>query len=294
MPFFRLFHTREIHLAIEAGNVSIAAMRTKFSVTPELSRDLPLALEAAERAAALLLARFRLNHTVTEKTGEKGIVADVDKEAETLILRHLQANSDYAILSEEAGAISARAEPCWVVDPLDGTTNFSRGIPLFAVSIALLIKNEIQLGVIADPLRDALYFSERERGAYCAPDVLLPCRERGVGSSLLFVNHGYAAEHKMRAAQVVSMFSTEFSIRECGTTTLELAYVAAGYAEAFLCSGDEIWDYAAGLRIAEEAGCRVTDWCGNACQSENEFILVARKEVHAELVSKVAPLQRKN
>ena len=249
-----------------------------------------MAREAAQLGAEILRRRYRSAFKVENKIGDKGVVTEIDRESEQAILQLLRARSEYAILSEEAGSSGGTAGPVWVVDPLDGTTNFSRGLPLFSVSVALMDAGTVLVGAIADPLNETLYSAELNSGAFLNGERLVPpdCVE---GSPAVFVNHGYAAEDRLRCAEVIKRLITSFSIRDYGTTALELCYVASGRVDAFICSGDELWDYAAGLRLAEEAGCVVTDWHGRPWNNSSSYILVAKKQIHSQLVDIIVDLQ---
>lgn len=255
-------------------------------MTPEFQ----LAKTAAELGAEVIRRRFRTTFSVEQKVGDKGVVTEVDHEAEQAILRLLRENSSFDILSEEDGASGGGSGPRWVVDPLDGTTNFSRGLPLFAVSVALLDSAEVRVGAIADPIGNIVYAAERGRGVFAGADKLSR-PPRCNGSPAVFANHGYAVDDCLRCAEVIKRLGATCSMRGFGSTALELSYVASGRADGFLCSGDELWDYAAGLRIAMEAGCRVSDWRGRDWDNSSSYVLVAAPDIHASLVAAVRDLQ---
>lgn len=250
------------------------------------SEDRMLALRAGEQASKIVMDGFGRIKKVREKEG-RGIVTEVDKRTERTITKILQQGSDYSILGEEEGLTKRSSERRWVIDPLDGTTNYARGLPLFAISIALMHENEVLLGLIACPAFGLTFVAEKEKGAYVNGKTIGVSETPELERSVVFVNHGYAQEDRGRFSRVVGTLSPIAPIRKLGTTALELCYVAQGHADAFLSSGDELWDYAAGILLVREAGGRVTDWKGQSWSKENSFVLASNGKIHEQLVEKL-------
>lgn len=256
----------------------------------EFSKDLKLAIEAAKEAGKILKKGFGNFKTVSEKPG-KGIVTEIDKASEDKILAILRRESEYSIYAEESGRKDNKSNKCWIIDPLDGTTNFVRSIPLFCSTIALMENNELSLGVTYNPLTHDCFFAEKGKGAFLNDQRIKVSQKAFTGSNLVLLSSGYASEHKEIFGKAVLALSKDFSIRKLGTTALELCFVAQGNTQAFLCSGDELYDYAAGLLLVREAGGKVTDWKGNDWNNSNSYILASNGVIHDQIISKIKDLQ---
>lgn len=251
---------------------------------------LQVARKAAKAAASVIAGRFGQAHDVQIKQASGTLVTDTDKAAETAILNVLRQESPWGILSEESGVSGQTDGPLWVVDPLDGTSNFARSLPLFAVSIALVEGKDVYLGVIADPMHGMEYYAEKGKGAFCNGQQMKTASPLHT-VPVLFLNHGSNAEDAGKCAKLTTLLAGDYRIRKLGTTALELCYVATGSFDGFICSGDELWDFAAGALIASEAGCRFTDWKGNGWDGAGNHILVSRPAIHQQLVAVASRLQ---
>ncbi len=245
-----------------------------------------VALEAARAGARVIRERYGLAKEVRVKEESRTLVTDTDIAAEAAILKVLKKYSGYSILSEESGLTGPEEGPRWIVDPLDGTSNFARSLPLFTVSVALVEGAEVYAGAIIDPVHQNEYFASKGGGAFCNNQSLC-VKKPGKSVFSLFLNHGHQSRDKMRYAEVNARLAADYNIRKLGTTALELCYVAEGGADGFVCSGDEIWDFAAGVLIAAEAGCVFTDWQGNPWDGKSDFLLVARPGIHQNLIEKI-------
>ena len=257
---------------------------------PENS-DLTLAREAAQLGALVVRERFDQVLAIEEKAGQKGLVTEVDKQAEEAILNHLRSSSAYGVLAEESGRSSGESGPMWVVDPLDGTNNFARGLPLFAVSIALAIDFRPLLGVIVNPLTGDEYCAVRGQATLINGQPVRDNTRQQHSTPSVLAEYGYATEHRERFLELARRLVDRTDMRSLGTTALELCFVAAGRASAFVCSGDEFWDFAAGLVIAEGAGCVVSDWRGRPWDGSNHYLLISHAQWHKWIVDAVSDLQ---
>jgi myo-inositol-1(or 4)-monophosphatase len=152
-----------------------------------LSGDLKLARRAARAAADIICKNFGLPKSIWQKNAGKSLVTDTDIKAESAILEILQCNSPHAILSEETGVIQGENGMCWIIDPLDGTTNFCNALPLFAVSIALFRDNQPLLGVIRHPLIDDEYYAIHGCGAFQNDRKLKPAKIARMSETILFI-----------------------------------------------------------------------------------------------------------
>ncbi len=250
----------------------------------DLTNDLNIALEAARAAAQIILEGFEKSVESCVKGDAKGLVTETDIKAEKVILEILSSKSNYGIISEESGLLHKNMGPKWVVDPLDGTNNFARSIPLFAVSIGLMDGNESLLGVIIDPVNNKEYHAIKGGGAFCNGKKIIHPKFDTDYIPMLFLNHGYAEVDRAKFKALSNLLASDFNILKLGTTAVELCYIASGSVDGFICSGDELWDFAAGIVIAQEAGCIFTDWQGNDWDGKGNHLLISRPEIHGELV----------
>ncbi len=257
----------------------------------ELKKELEIALKAARAGAKVVLENFGKSKKSRVKGDSKGLVTATDLAAEKAILDILSAESDYAILSEESGSLQKSSGPVWVVDPLDGTNNFARAIPLFAVSVGLMNGNESLLGVIIDPVNNKEYFATKGGGAFCNGERIIHPKFDTDYIPMLFLNHGYAEVDRAKFKELSKLLASDFNTLKLGTTALELCYIASGSVDGFICSGDELWDFAAGIVIAQEAGCIFTDWHGKPWNETHSHLLISRPEIHTGLVKKINGLQ---
>ena len=255
------------------------------------SELIKIAKLAAQAGAKIIKKQFGKQQNTSIKNISNTLVTDTDLAAENAILKILRENSDFGIISEEVGTTGNQEGPQWVVDPLDGTSNFARSLPLFAVSIGLINGSESWAGVMVDPIQQKEYFAEKGEGAFCNNRKLILPKFKKQWPSGIFLNHGSGVEDKNKCAEINQRLSSDFSIRKFGTTSLELFYLANCSFDAFICSGDEIWDYAAGISITTEAGIILTDWKGNAWDGKENHLLFARPEIHQRLVEKIKDLQ---
>lgn len=245
--------------------------------------DLKLATNLVTSVNKMLLERFSGSFEVERKDGYE-IVTSVDREIEQYVTSILKKESSYSILGEEGGLSSIVGSDCtWILDPIDGTTNFSRGIPIFGVSLALMKNKEIILGVLGDPNEGVIYSAEKGKGAFKNGERLggdFDCDRPPV----IFLNNGYGDDAHEKCKEQTKRISNRFYKRSLGTTVIELAYVIDKRVDAFLCSGDKLWDFAAAILIAEEAGLSVSCWDGSPWQYGRDDILVCRPDLQDELV----------
>ena len=250
------------------------------------------AVSAAREAGDILLSYFRASVNVREK-GIADLVTDADVAAERCIASRISAAfPGHAILGEEEQAGDTGAEYLWVVDPLDGTTNFAHGLPHFAVSIALLHRGQPQLGVVWNPARGDLYTARLGGGAYHNGRRLQVNREATMDQSLIGTGFYYDRGAMMEATlgAIGDCFRQNIhGIRRFGTAALDLAHVADGLYGAFFEFQLSPWDFAAGQLLVTEAGGRVTDCAGAALPLRKSTILASNGLLHDQMLSIVAP-----
>jgi len=260
-------------------------------IMPDLQNNLQTALLAARAGARIVMKNFGKYSDPKVKDNSKGLVTETDLEAEKAIIDILSTKSDYKILSEEAGFLGKNEGRVWVVDPLDGTTNFSRSLPFFAVSIALMDGKESLIGVIIDPVQNNEYYAIKGKGAFCNGEKITLPKFNNDYMPAIVLNHGYAEKDRNLYKELSKRLATNNNILKLGTTALEMCFLANGSVDAFICSGDEIWDFAAGMLITQEAGIIFTDWKGNPWNGKDHYLLFSRPEIHSELVKQIQDLQ---
>ena len=217
-----------------------------------------IAIDAARVAADLLLRRFRSGPSgVDTKSSATDMVSEADREAEAAIVTVIaRARPDDAILGEESGTTSGTSGIRWVIDPLDGTTNFLFGIPHWAVSVAAEDgEGSVQAGVVLDPVRAELFAAARGAGATLNGAPISVTERRDLGTALVGTGFSYRAEERMAAAELLPhLLPRVRDIRRAGAAALDLAWVACGRLDAFFESPIEWWDVAAGSLLVQEAG----------------------------------------
>ncbi|KKQ35337.1 MAG: Inositol-phosphate phosphatase [Microgenomates group bacterium GW2011_GWA2_37_6] len=247
-----------------------------------------IAIRAARLAGELILKAYGSVKNIGIKDG-KGIVTEIDKQSE-LLIKNLLSKTGYGFLGEESET-NYLTEKLWIVDPLDGTSNFVSNISNFCVSIALMIKGSVVLGVIYNPVEEQLFYAVRGKGAYLNEKPIHVSKNKFSINSLVLTTHGYAQKDRELYSKVVDRLVKSCMLRKLGSTALDLCRVARGSADAFVGFGDEIWDYGAGLLIVEEAKSKVTDWNGETKRDNNYFILASSYNCNKFLKRQLKNLQ---
>ncbi|RKZ84751.1 MAG: inositol-1-monophosphatase [Candidatus Parabeggiatoa sp. nov. 3] len=226
---------------------------------------LNIAIRAARSAGTYIVRSLEKRPNLQiERKGQNDFVTEVDRQAEAAIIDILRkAYPNHAILAEESGTQQGEAYQ-WVIDPLDGTTNFLHGNPQFAVSIGLRHEGRLELGVIYDPLRDELYTASRGTGALLNDRRLRVSRLMSLEDALLGTGFPFRKQHHIHSYLNTfnALFSQVADIRRAGSAALDLAYVAAGRLDGFWEIGLNEWDMAAGVLLIQEAGGLVSDFSG--------------------------------
>lgn len=225
-----------------------------------------IAIQAALSAGDLLRRGFGTKFTIESKEGKQNLVTEYDKAAEKniieIIFKHFP---DHAILAEESGSIQENTNKVtWIVDPLDGTVNFARHIPVFSVSIAASLHGEILCGVVYQPMTQELFIAEKGKGAYLNGKQLTVSKVNDLEQSFLATGFPYNVDkNPLHCVEKFAQLQARgIPIRRLGSAALDLAYVAAGRYDAFWEVGLHPWDMAAGKLLVEEAKGTVTHWDG--------------------------------
>lgn len=248
-------------------------------------------MEAARRAGALLRDRLGTVLQVRHK-GVVDLVTDVDDESERLVRGMIQAAfPSHSILGEEGGAtVGGDARFRWIVDPLDGTTNYAHGFPFFCVSIGLEVEGELGLGVVYDPTRDELFLGRRGQGATLNDRPLAVSPEPELGQALLATGFPYDRRLLPRALAGFEWMSLQSrAVRRAGSAALDLCYVACGRFDGYWEYEVMPWDMAAGALLVQEAGGRVTMVDGSPFSVECGEVLASNGALHAVMVEALGP-----
>ena len=253
-----------------------------------------VAVEAARSAGKLLREELGGSRWISYKGSPTNLVTEMDRRAEGLIVeRILAAFPDHAILGEEGGARPGTTPYHWLIDPLDGTTNYAHGVPVFAVSIALEHDGVVDLGVAYDPSRDECFIAERGRGATLNGETLKVSATAGLGESLLTTGFPYdirtTAETNLPEYTALSLRT--HAVRRLGSAVLDLCYVAAGRFEGFWELTLGPWDMAAGGLLVLEAGGRVTNVRGGPWRLEGPGVLATNGLIHDQVLDALAAVR---
>lgn len=243
---------------------------------------LAVAIAAAKKAGAVTLCHFETSVARAVKA-DKSFVTAADTEAEAVILKEIQKHfPDHSILSEESGAEKRGSEFEWVIDPLDGTANFVNGIPLFSVSIAVLKNGIPHAAVVYQPVGDSLYAASSGKGVTWKGKRV---RVSDGNTEHAMISFGPGRKEKEQLNRLFSR-AEQFvkSKRYLGCAALELAYLARGGTEGFVCFGLNTWDYAAGALLVSEAGGTITDFEGRPWSfGSGDHFIASNGKVHDAL-----------
>ena len=214
-----------------------------------ISANLNIMIKASEKASKILIRDFgELEKLQVSKKGPKDFVTNADIKAEKIIIDELKkARPNYSIISEENGIEKNKDETnFWIIDPIDGTINFLHGIPHFAISIALQSNNEIICGLIFDPIKDELFYAEKDNGAFFNNQRIRVSKKKNL-NECLFATGGK------------NELKTTLNTRKSGSAALDMAYVGAGRYDGYFQKNLNIWDIAAGIIIVKEAGGKINE-----------------------------------
>ena len=243
------------------------------------------AIEIAQNAGSLLRLYFE-RRVSFELKGEFDLVTEADRQSEKLVVERLKAQfPGHAIVAEEGSGIEHASEYRWYVDPLDGTTNFAHGYPVYNVTLALEKKGELIAGVIFDPNRDELFTCERGGGAWMNGRRIRVSQAARLDDSLFAT--GFPSRRRHRSVNVHffhQLAMATHGVRRGGAAALDLAYVACGRLDGFWEFGLNPWDMAAGKLLVEEAGGVVTDMRGAPHDLKSPHILTDNGLLHSETV----------
>ena len=225
-----------------------------------ISANLNIMIKAAEKASKILIRDFgELEKLQVSLKGPSDFVTNSDKKVEKIIIEELtKSRKKFSILSEEIGEIkNSDKENCWIIDPIDGTTNFLHGIPHFAISIALKTKEEIVSGLIFDPIKNEMFYADKNNGAYYNNQRIRVSKKKNLNECLFATGGKDTTKHNL-------------NIRKSGSAALDMAYVGTGRYDGYFQKNLNIWDIAAGIIIVKEAGGKIN----NIDHNDNDVVKV--------------------
>lgn len=250
-----------------------------------MDKELEVALKAATLAGERLEYYFEtfLEYQVKE---DKSPVTKADLEADEIIIKELKAATPrYNIRSEESDEIDNNSKFTWVVDPLDGTTNFSRGLPVFATTLALLKGDDIVLAVTYNPITNSKFSAQVGKGAFWNGAKMKVSDQKSFEKSIVTLGRARDKESKNKTLAAINSIYFKSHQRVLGSSALELAWVASGRTEAFVCIGLNSWDVAAGILLVKEAGGKTTNFDGeDVVLSRDKDFLASNGKIHDELL----------
>ena len=239
-----------------------------------ISPNLNIMIKAGEKASKILIRDFgELEKLQVSKKGPKDFVTNSDIRVEKIIIEELKkARPNYSILSEESGSEKNKDDSyTWIIDPIDGTVNFLHGIPHFAISIALKFKNEIISGLIFDPIKNEMFYAEKNNGAFFNNQRIRVSKKNNISECLFALG-------KIKN-------NPELINRRSGSAALDMAYVAAGRYDGYFQDNLNLWDIAAGIIIVKEAGGIINDI--DLFNIKNIKVLASSTEINAKFIEKL-------
>ena len=254
---------------------------------------LNIAVRAARRAGELIVRSLNRLESLTVSSKERNdFVTEVDRAAEQEIIGSIRRlYPQHAFLAEESGRSGGEHETLWIIDPLDGTTNFLHGFPVFAVSIACQIRGRLEHAVVYDPMRGELFTASRGAGAHLDNHRMRVSKARALEGALIATGFPYRANTRYLDAYLAMLKAVTLQVagvRRPGAAALDLAYVAAGRVDAFWELGLAPWDTAAGTLLIQEAGGHIGTLAGAEYRQEGHIVAGSPK-VYAALVELLAP-----
>ena len=240
-----------------------------------ISANLNIMIKASEKASKILIRDFgEIEKLQISVKGPSDFVSSADTKAEKIIISELmKAKKNYSILSEEDGSkINTDSQNVWIIDPIDGTTNFLHGVPHFAISIALKSNNEIVSGLIYDPIKDEMFYAEKNNGAFFNNQRIKVSKKKDLTSCLF----GTGGKEKIE---------TDLITRKSGSAALDMAYVAAGRYDGYFQNNLNLWDIAAGIIIVKEAGGIINEI--NLSENDNIKIRASSTAINEKMLEKL-------
>ncbi len=243
------------------------------------------AIKLAKQAGTEIKKRFNRDHIVKIKTKSQ-IVTQGDLIADKLIVAAIKKKfPNHGILSEESGKNKISSDYLWTIDPIDGTTNYSIGSPLFAVCISLFFRSKPILGVAYAPAMDELYYAENRKGAFLNNIKIHVSSKTALNKSFLTFCHGSTNNDIKRAMKIYNKIKFQgLDSRQLGSAALELGFVAAGRTDCIIIPGANPWDVGAGVLLVRESGGKVTNFIGEEWNLNSKDMVASNGKIHNQLI----------
>jgi len=253
------------------------------------SANINVMVKSCRKASKTLIRDFgEIENLQVSLKGPGDFVTNCDKKVEKILIDELlKARPSYSILSEEIGEINNDDSFKWIIDPIDGTSNFLHGIPHFAISIGLEHNKEIVCGIIYDPIKDEMFTAEKGNGSYLNNQRMRVSSRSKLEDCIIFTGGPKRdAKNRELALKEYYKFSTKVltPIRKLGSASLDMAYVAAGRCDGFWQRNLNYWDIAAGIILVKEAGGFVTDFQGENQYIKNKTVLATNSKINKEMI----------
>lgn len=248
-----------------------------------MERRKEIAIEVSLEAGKILLDNFGKISQIKTKS-DRNLVTDVDLKADEIIVNKITKNfNDDNILSEERALPDFNSNYTWIIDPLDGTHNFIHNIDIFGVSVAVAFKDEVIIGVIYMPCSKELYVAQKGKGTFCNNKKIYVSKRDMKNATIIYDSSiRYNKENMLK--NLGELADKVFNVRMFGSTARSLTLIAEGKAELEVEYNDEVWDYAAGLLLIEEAGGKATDFKGNKWNIKTKGYIASNKIIHQEVL----------
>jgi len=244
-------------------------------------------IQISIEAGELIRNAFGKKHSIEFKTNELNLVTETDKASEKLISDFIKKKyPSHGILAEEGSEANKSAEYLWVIDPLDGTTNFAHGLPIFAVSIGVQKNGQTIAGVVYDVMRDIIFSAEKNNGSFENEKRINVNKNENLGHSMLVTGFPYDIRENPDKAfeRFIAFLKQVRGIRRLGSAAIDFCYVANGVFDGFWEVSLHPWDMCAGKLIVEEAGGLVTNFDGNQIDIYSQQILATNKFIHQKMI----------
>lgn len=245
-------------------------------------------IDISRQAGSLIRDGFGKSVQIEFKSNESNLVTEIDKSSEKMIIDFIKKKyPSHSIIAEEGGGFKNDSEYIWVVDPLDGTTNFAHGLPIFSVSIGFQKNNKTIAGVVYDVMRNILYAAQLGGGAFADSEQIKVSGTDSLKHSLLVTGFPYnVAENPAGAFErFTALTKNARGIRRLGSAAIDFCYLASGVFDGFWEVYLHPWDICAGKLIAEEAGALVTDFDGNTIDIYSKKILASNNRIHDQIIN---------
>lgn len=256
-------------------------------ITLNYSQLTKVALSAAQQGGRILKKHFGRIHQISEKK-DAGLVTEVDRRSEKKIIQLIHKSfPDHGIIGEEGGEIAGRSPIKWIIDPLDGTTNYAHGLPFFCVSIGVQVEEEICVGVVYDPLRDDLYWTEKGKDSYKNRKKLRVSRTKKVHDSLIGTGFSYLKQPviDLELKNLKAIVVNSRGVRRTGSAAWDLCQVACGIYDGFWERHLQVWDVAGAYLIIKNSGGTITRIDGSPWHLYDSDVLATNSLIHDEMIN---------